>query len=104
MGAFTLTNKARGDVKSIAIFTQRKWGKEQRRIYAKQFDDIFQKLSDNPKAGKECDFIKLGYLKFPAMSHIIFYRITSESSIEIVRVLHKRMDVVRQLTPQKKET
>lgn len=97
MGIFTLTNKARADIKSVATYTQRKWGKEQRKIYAKQFDDIFQKLAEKPQLGKECDFILPGYLKFPAMSHIIFYRITSEASIEIVRILHKRMDAARQL-------
>lgn len=97
MSTFTLTNKARADIKSIAAYTQRKWGKEQRRIYAKQFDDIFHKLAEKPQVGKEYDFIKPGYLKFPAMSHMIFYRITSDTLIEIVRVLHKRMDAVRQL-------
>jgi len=93
MGAFTLTNKAKADLKSIAAYTQRKWGKEQRRIYLKQFDDAFHLLANTPEAGTKCDFIKLGYRKFPNASHIIFYRSLSNAKIEVVRVLHKRMDV-----------
>ncbi len=66
MRSFTLTRKARADIKSISIYTQKRWGKEQRSLYAKQFDDAFHLLADNPK-------------------------------IEIVRILHKRMDARTQL-------
>lgn len=98
MGTFTLTQKARADLKSISAYTQRKWGRDQRRIYAKQFDDVFHLLARNPEAGQSCDFIKSGYRRFPCASHVVFYRSRSESMIEIVRILHKRMDVKTQLT------
>jgi toxin ParE1/3/4 len=93
MGAFTLTHKAKAYLKSIAAYTQRKWGKNQRGIYLKQFDDAFHLLADTPDAGTKCDFIKPGYRKFPNTSHVIFYRILNDSKIEITRILHKRMDV-----------
>lgn len=93
MGTFTLTYKAREDLKSIAVYTQRKWGKEKRRIYLKQFDDAFHLLANTPKAGTNCDFIKMGFRKFPNANHVIFYRSLSDTKIEIVRILHKRMDV-----------
>lgn len=38
MNTFSLTKKAKADFKSIAAYTQRKWGKEQRKIHALQFD------------------------------------------------------------------
>ena len=100
MGGFTLTRKARDDLKSIAAYTQRKWGKEQRRLYARQFDDAFHLLSDTPTLGNECDFIKQGYRKFPVASHVIFYHGVGSSAIEVVRILHKRMDVKIQLGAQ----
>ncbi len=93
MGTFTLTNKAKADLKSIAAYTQRKWGKNQRGIYLKQFDDAFHLLADTPDVGTKCDFIRSGYRKFPHTSHVIFYRTLNDSQIEIVRILHKRMDV-----------
>ncbi len=97
MGIFTLTKKAKSDLKSIAAYTQRRWGKKQRRIYTLQFDDTFRLLADAPALGSECDFIQQGYRKFPVASHIIFYRSTSQSEIEIVRILHKRMDAKTQI-------
>jgi toxin ParE1/3/4 len=92
MGTFQLTSQAKSDLKSIAAYTQRKWGKEQRRFYLKQFDDAFHLLADTPDISIACDYIKTGYRKFPVTSHIVFYRTLSENKIEIVRVLHKRMD------------
>ncbi len=92
MNAFTLTRKAKADLKSIATYTQRKWGKEQRKIYVRQFDDALHMLSETPAAENKCDFIKPGYRKFPVTSHIVFYHSVSEFEIEVVRILHKRMD------------
>ena len=60
IGSFTLTRKAKEDLKSIAGNTQKKWGREQRRIYAKQFDDVFHMLANNPDIGTSCDYIKIG--------------------------------------------
>jgi toxin ParE1/3/4 len=97
VGVFTLTKKAKSDLKSIAAYTQRRWDKKQRRIYTLQFDDTFHLLADAPALGSECDFIKQGYRKFSVTSHIIFYQSISQSEIEIVRILHKRMDAKAQI-------
>ena len=86
-------------MRSIAVYTQKKWGKEQRKIYIGQFDKTFHMLSEKPTLGNKCDFIKPGYQKFPVTSHIVFYRVISQSEIEIVRILHKRMDAKTQLKP-----
>lgn len=93
MKPFTLTTKAKSDLKQIAKFTEKRWGREQRNLYVKQFDDTFHLLADTPFAGKPCDYIKPGYRKFPQGSHIIFYKEGNVSKIEIVRILHKNMDV-----------
>jgi len=97
VGSFSLTEAAKADLKSIAIYTQRRWGKAQRTVYAKQFDDAFHMLAKNPETGGNYDFIKPGYRKFPNGSHVVFYRLLGENEIQIVRILHKRMDVARQL-------
>ncbi|MEM1403895.1 MAG: type II toxin-antitoxin system RelE/ParE family toxin [Pseudomonadota bacterium] len=92
MSSYTLTNAARADLKSIAAFTQKRWGRDQRLRYAKQFDEAFELLAESPEVGPRCDAVKLGYRKFANGSHLIFYRAVSEVEIEIVRILHKRMD------------
>lgn len=97
MRTFTLTKKAKADLKSIATYTQRKWGKDQRKTYVRQLDDAFHMLSETPELGNKCDFIKQGYRKFPVSSHILFYHSISQFEIEFVRILHKRMDAKTQL-------
>ena len=99
MKAFALTHKAKADLQAIAQFTEINWGKEQRNLYIKQIDDAFHMLAETPLVGKACDDIKSGYKKFPQGSHIIFYKAGSNTTIEIIRILHKHMDVDTQLSP-----
>ena len=94
MNTFSLTQRAKSDLKSIAKFTEKRWGRKQRYIYIKQFDDTFHVLSDTPEIGINCDYIKENYQKFPQGSHVIFYRVASPKSIQTIRVLHKNMDVL----------
>ncbi len=93
MKLFALTRKATGDLRAIAIYTEERWGKEQRDLYVRQLDDAFLMLGNAPLVGKTCDYIKTGYRKYPQGSHIIFYKDGSAGGIEIVRILHKNMDV-----------
>lgn len=93
MRSFALTSKAKADLWAIAIFTEERWGKEQRNLYIKQFDEAFHLLAKAPLAGKSCNHIRNGYSKFPQGSHVIFYKVINEEQIEIVRILHKNMDV-----------
>ncbi len=93
MATFSLTKKAKQDLRGIAAFTQRRWNREQRRLYMLRFDEAFHMLAESPNTGFQCDFIKAGYRKFPVTSHVVYYREKTASEIEIVRVLHKRMDV-----------
>ena len=93
MKPFKLTVLAKSDLKDMALFTQRKWGREQRNVYLKQFDDSFWMLSENPDIGKSCDDIRDGYRKFSQGSHVIFYKQTGSQEILIIRILHKSMDV-----------
>ena len=93
MPAYKLSRKAFSDLVKIGRYTENKWGIKQRNIYLKQIDDCFTKLAENPNLGVKCDYIKKGYRKFPQGSHIIFYRPTSEISINIMRILHNSMDI-----------
>lgn len=93
MKPFTLTVAAKTDLREIALFTQRRWGKEQRNAYLKQFDDSFWLLGEKPDIGRACDEIRAGYRKFPQGSHVIFYQQTGNLQIRIIRILHKSMDV-----------
>jgi len=104
MSKFSLTEKAKSDLKNIARFTQKRWGKEQRNIYLKSLDDCFHQLNGKPAMGRTCDEIKPGYFKFPTGSHVVYYRSKTEKQIEIVRILHESMDVELQLSGEQNNT
>jgi len=90
---FYLTQKAYEDIKNIAIYTQKNWGKNQRIIYTKMIDDAFHKLSDKPEYGMKIDEIRKGYYKYKVGKHFIFYRLITNDDIEIIRVLHQKMNI-----------
>ena len=92
MPIFTLTNKAIEDMRDIGRYTLEYWGREQRNLYLGMLDVSFRQLAANPLKGKDCSDIRNGYRKFNAGSHVIFYQQKSGDAIEIVRILHGRMD------------
>ena len=100
MATFLLTCKAKNDLKDIARFTQKRWGREQRNKYLMLLDKSFHELANNPSMGRSCNEIKSGYLKFPTGSHVIYYQNKETSQVEIVRILHESMDVEIQFESQ----
>ena len=104
MPKFSLTEKAKDDLKNIARFTESRWGKEQRNNYLKSLDDCFQQLGDSPAMGKSCEEIKPGYYKFPTGSHVVYYHYKTERQIEIVRILHQSMDVELKIPGDRKNS
>ncbi|MEM9832115.1 MAG: type II toxin-antitoxin system RelE/ParE family toxin [Bacteroidota bacterium] len=90
--AFYLTRKAEADLRDIARYTQSKWGIRQRNTYLTQIDNAFHDLANEPDKGRNCDDIRLGYFKYRVSKHFIFYRMIDSGDIEIVRVLHERMN------------
>ena len=103
MPGFSLTNKAMADLKEIGRYTQNQWGREQRDTYLTMLDACFHQLAADSLKGKDCSDIRNGYRKQAAGSHVIFYRQLSEDLIEIVRVLHGRMDIETRLSESEEE-
>lgn len=97
MPTFKLKARAKDDLMAIATFTQKRWGRDQRNKYLKQLDDSLHQLADNPNLGSTCDYIRPGYRKFPVISHMIYYRLSSKKCVEVIRILHKHMDVSSKL-------
>jgi toxin ParE1/3/4 len=92
MSSFRLTELAKQDLRSIGRYSQETWGREQRNIYLSKLDAAFHLLAREPQRGLACDDIRDGYRKYHIGRHLIFYRESSEG-IEIIRILHDRMDV-----------
>ena len=89
-GQFRVSRAAREDLLRIGRFTERRWGKAKRNHYLGQLDKAFALIAESYSIGKTCDEISPGYRKFPEGSHVIYYRVTD--MVEIIRILHERMD------------
>ena len=96
MTLFQLTNKAVDDLRAIARYTQYRWGLEQRNIYLKRLDESFRTIAREPKIGAACEHIRKGYRKYHVGRHLVFY-FQTETHIQIVRILHERMDVEKHI-------
>ena len=92
MPGFQLTARAKADLRSIGRYTQATWGREQRNTYLARLDACFHLLAREPERGRACDVIRPGYRKYHVGRHLIFYR-QSPGGIEIIRILHDRMDM-----------
>jgi toxin ParE1/3/4 len=73
------------------------WGREQQKIYLSKLDEGFHILADQPHLGIARDDIRQGYRVYNVERHLIFYRQKS-IGIEIIRILHDRMDVETRLS------
>jgi toxin ParE1/3/4 len=89
---FVISKKAVGDLEEIWLYTVKKWSIEQAdRYYGLIFDEI-NYICKNITAGKSMEHVRKGYRASKVKSHLIFCRVFNET-IEIVRILHERMDI-----------
>jgi len=50
-------------------------------------------------SGRSAEDIRAGYRKAAVGSHVMFYRVRADV-VEIVRILHRNMDVARHIQPR----
>lgn len=93
MANYRFTNAAVEDLSEIWNYTISEWSIDQAEKYYNQLIDFCKEAANDPAKGKCYDLIFSGLLGVKANRHIIFYRIVSERTIEIVRILHERMDL-----------
>ena len=96
-GRYLLSPAAQADLEQIWDYTHDRWGVDQAEDYLRELQRVINRIAANPRIGRACDEIRPGYRKLAAGSHTLFYRVTAEDLIAIVRILHQRMDVDRHL-------
>ena len=85
------------DLDSIWDYSVDGWDTEQAEKYLHSLNQSFEKLATNPSLGKSCHKIRQGYWKLQVGRHLIFY-CPSDETLEIVRILHERMDILAKLS------
>lgn len=93
---FKLSLKASSDLADIWHFSSKTWGHEQADRYIDALHYRLIWLTRNSSAWKRRDDIHEGLYGCNEGRHVIFFRRYDEG-IEIVRILHDRMDIQRHL-------
>jgi toxin ParE1/3/4 len=95
--AYKISNQALIDLEQIWLYTFKNWSIEQADRYYNLLISEMEYVSQNQESGKSMNHIKNGYRASKVKSHLIFYKTSSESEIEIIRIFHERMDIENRL-------
>jgi len=90
---FHLTRRAVDDLTEIWEYTLEAWSEHQADIYYRQLIETCQELASHPEMGRYYDDITPQLRGYRSMTHVIFYRTIATNQIEIIRILHRRMDL-----------
>ena len=89
---------AQKDLEGIYDYTFETWGIAQAEHYVRELHKTCNDLATGNIKGRNADFIRPGYFKKPCGSYFIFYRNPNPETLEVVRILHQRMDVESHLS------
>jgi toxin ParE1/3/4 len=98
-----LSRQAVADWREIGRFTQMRWGIAQRRKYLAKMEATLRLLAQNPEMGMQREELLPGYRSMRIGRHIAYYR-HAPGGIEVIRILHERMDAALHLTGEAAET
>lgn len=96
MKEFQLTPAARHDLSGIWDYTATHWDQAQAEKYILEIKAAIERIAADPERGRACDEIRQGYRRYGIGSHLVFYR-DSADTVDIIRILHQRMDPTRHL-------
>ena len=90
---YLLSEKAKQDIEKIWLYTYENWSLEQADRYYNLILDEIEFIAENFESGKSVDYIKKGYRASIVKSHIIFCKKSRNNIVEIIRILHQKMDM-----------
>ena len=93
MANYILTNKAVDDLSDIWNYTYDVWSEKQADKYYNMLLEFWKELANKPSLGKSYNEVGNDIFGFKASHHIIFYKSLEKGQIQIVRILHNRMDL-----------
>jgi toxin ParE1/3/4 len=97
MAKVILRQEAIDDLNDIWVYTFEEWSEKQADKYYESLEFACLQIGQNPELGKEYAGISNNLLGLRTGKHIIFYQVISEQEIEIIRILHERMDLINRL-------
>lgn len=96
MAKVILRQEAIDDLDDIWAYTFEEWSERHADKYYATLEFTCTQIGKNPELGKEYEGMN-SVLGLRAGRHIIFYQIITKDEIEIIRILHERMDLKNRL-------
>ena len=93
MAEYIISEKALEDLNNIWIYTAENWSVEQANRYYNLIVDEIEYVSENFETAKDFDKVRKNYKYSKVKSHLVFYKKTEYTELEVVRILHERMDI-----------
>ena len=96
MSQLILSPRAKLDLGEIWDYTLSQWGVEQAEKYVRELWSVMKQAADDPTKSVDIGDVRRGYRKSRSGSHVVFFKVTGDG-IDVVRILHQRMDFERHL-------
>lgn len=94
---YRISEKAIDDLNNIWVYTLHKWSKKQADRYYSLIMAEIEFIAANFMVGKSVEHLRKDYRVTQVKSHLIFYRKVENDMVEVVRILHQRMDIKSRL-------
>ena len=92
-----LSPKAKLDLSQVWDYTYDEWGEEQAEKYIRELWAAMEEQSRDLTKSVDISDVRKGYRKVRSGSHVIFFKVTKGGILDVVRILHQKMDFDRHL-------
>ena len=93
MAKLTFRQEAINDLSSIWEYTTAVWSEDQANKYYSMIKSACKEIVDGMENSRRYNEINEGLYGFRVGEHIIFYHNVASDEIEVIRILHERMDL-----------
>ena len=97
MSTYIISEKALEDINKIWIYTAENWSVEQADRYYNLILDEVEYISQNFEMALDFGKVRKAYRFSKVKSHLVFFKKNKFNEIEVIRVLHERMDIENRL-------
>jgi toxin ParE1/3/4 len=94
---YIISEKALEDLNNIWIYTAENWSTEQANRYYNLIVDEIEFVSNNFETTKDFGDIRKDYKYSKVKSQLIFFKKSIYSEIEVIRILHEKMDIINRI-------
>jgi len=98
MPNYIISQEAIEDINNIWMYTAENWSTSQADRYYNLILDEIEYIADNFESARDMGKVRKNYRYSKIKSHLIFFKKNNDKTIEVVRVLHERMDIENRLT------